>query len=210
MVREHLVCALVLQVWKGLGDPMQDIDEMASLILELFNSDISTISTDIISAFANMAIIQFFDRQGEGQGPLGKVIDCLQKAKICLPDSDVLSPLLTFTLLACSQFQTAYSDDDYEEGTAILDNILTSHLPGDGPNLLQDALLVAAACALTQLQVSGRPEHFKEAIYQSQNCLPWIPLGDPCCPYLIYQLTTLEYVRFHYFSVGGGSRGESL
>jgi len=209
MVREPLVWALTLQVSMGLGDSMQDIEEMASLILELFNSDISTTSTVIIAAFACVAIFRLFDRRG-GQEPLGKVIDCLQKAKIRLPlaDSDELSLMLASTLFVRSRFQTAYSDDDYKEGTAILDKILTSHLPGDiptdRPELLQGALVFAAMGASARWQASGRPDHFEEAIYRSRNCLPWIPLGNPFRPILIQHLAMLEYFRFHYFGVGRG------
>jgi len=141
-VKESLMGALALQVGLELGDVMQDIDEMADLFLELLNSDTWTIST--ITLFARMVRLRCH-RWEKGKEPPAKVIDCLRKAKIRLPDSGELSITLSCTLF--DRFRTSYSDDDYEEGTVILDKILTSHTPGDDPSQYRGALMIIAGFA---------------------------------------------------------------
>ena len=129
IVKENLVLVLTLQVWLELGDMMQDIEEMADIFLKLLNSDIWMISTNTITSFVEVVKHQH-ERWEKGKEPPTKVIDCLWKVKIHLPDSDQLSITLACTLL--DRFCIAYLNDDYEEGTAILDQFLTSHAPGLG------------------------------------------------------------------------------
>ena len=74
----------------------------------------------------------------QGKKPPAKVIDCLRKAKIHLSDSDEVSISLALTLL--DRFNSSRSNDDYEEGTIILNKVLTSHAPGDDPSQYREAL----------------------------------------------------------------------
>jgi len=151
MIKEKLVCALAVQVELELGDVMQDIEEMADLILELLDSAIWTISTDTITSFAGVVKLRF-GRWGKGKEPPAKVIDCLRKAKKRLPDLDGLSIALACTLL--DRFCIAYSNDDYEEGTAILDRFLTSRDPGDDPSQFREALSFISVFAQARLSSS--------------------------------------------------------
>jgi len=139
MVKEHLVCALAQQVRLELGDVMQDIEEMTTLILELLNSDTRTISTRAITSFAEV-IGTRHGRWTKGKAPPTKVIDCLRKAIIRQPDSDELPITLACTLL--DRFRIAYSNDDYEEGTAVLDEFLLFHAPGVQSSQYQKALQI--------------------------------------------------------------------
>jgi len=143
-VKEDLIIALALQVLLELGDVMQDIEEMADLFLELLNSDTWTSSTVAITPFAEV-VKPRRQRWGKGKVPPAKVIYCLRKAKSRLPDSDELSITLSRTLL--DRFHIAHSNDDYEEGTVILDKILTSHTPGDDPSQYREALDIIATFA---------------------------------------------------------------
>lgn len=138
MVKEHLVCSLALQVRLGLGDVMRDIQEMTALILELLNFVVRTVSTGTITSFAEVIRIRH-GSLGKGKELPAKVIDCLRKAKIRLPDSDELSITLARTLLDRFRVCIAYSNDDYEEGTAVLDKILSSHAPGNEPSQYREA-----------------------------------------------------------------------
>jgi len=206
-VKETLVNALALQVQYELGDVTQDIEEMADLFLELLNSDTWTISTDTTSLF-DVTVMNRHERWEKGKGPPAKVIDCLRKAKIRLPNLDELSITLASTLL--DRFSMAYSNDDYEEGTAILDKFLTSHACEDDSGLYQEALRIIASFALVQYNVSGGAENFEEVIYRLQNWLPWIPLEDPHRPYFVRYLTFLRSMHFKDFGVGGLQEDRSV
>jgi len=198
-VKEGLMSALALQVVLELGDVMQDIEEIADLFLELLNSDTWTTSTVPITLFAG-AVKHRHGRWGIGKEPPAKVIDCLRKAKSRLPDLDELSIALSYALL--DRFEIAHSNDDYKEGTVILDKFLTSHTPGDDPSQYRKALEIIATFAVDRFDVSGRPEYFEEAMYRLRNLLPWIPLEDPNRPFLVSYLTFLQARRFEDFGVG--------
>ena len=204
MVEEFLVCALAIQVGLELGDATQDIEEMADLLLKLLDSDTWTISTDVILSFARMIKVQF-GGSGKMKEPLAKVIDCLRKAKIRLPDSDELSITLAQTLLY--RFEITYSNDDDQEGTAVLDQFLTSHAPGD--EQYRNALVIIAVFAYVRLSVSSKAEHLEEAIHRHQNLLRWIPLEDPDRPSVFHNLNSLRSKRFKNFGVGGVQEGYS-
>jgi len=203
-VKESLTIALASQVALELGDVMQDIEEMADLFLELLNSDTWTISTVAITSFAELVN----HRLRRWEEPPAKVIDCLRKAKSRLPDSDELSIALASTLL--NRFLIGYSNDDYEEGTVILDKFLTSHTPGDDPSQYREALRIIASFTSLQSQVSGKPEHFEEAMYRLRNQLHGTPLEDPGRPQLVRHLTSLQSRRFDDFGVGDLQENRSL
>jgi hypothetical protein len=158
VVKEYLVRTLGLQIMMELGDVMQDIEEMADLFLELLDSDIWTISTDTISSF--VVVIKFrHGKWGKGKEPPAKVIDCLRKAKIRLPDSDELT--MTFARTLLNRFWLSHSNDDYEEGTAALDKILTSHASGNETSQYREAVLIIAVFTQIRLTTSGKPEHLE-------------------------------------------------
>ena len=197
-VNEMLVEALEIQVGLGLESVMQDIEEMADIFLELLNSDTWTISSDTISSFARTIKCRT-GRWGEEQELFAKVIDCLRKAKIGLPESDEISITLAFTLL--ERYFTSYSNDDYEEGRAILDKILTSSVPWDELSQYREALMVISFFASARLIASQKPEHFEEAIYRFRNWLSWIPLEDPSRVVVVEYLTQLKSLHFEVFGV---------
>ena len=201
MVNENLVHALALQVKSKLGDSdvMEDIEEMAALVLELLDSDIWMISTGAINAFAGGVKLQYRGWMNEKEPPV-KVIDCLRKARIRLPDSDELSITLACTLL--NRFRKAHANDDHEEGTAILDKFLTSHAPGDDTSQYREALYFISQFAVARLNTCDKPEHLEEAIYRFRNWLPWIPHEDPCHRTVFEFLKLLESRRVDDFGVG--------
>ena len=200
-VTHNLVYVLTLQVLWELGDMMQDIGEMAVLFLEDLNSDTCqwTIPTDLITFFSR-AVKDHFGRWGTGKEPLATIIDCLWQAKNRLPDLDELSITLTWTLLY--RFDVAHLNDDYEEGTAILDKFLTSHTPEEDPNQYLEASILIAAFTKFRLIGSQTPEHLEEAIYHHRNLLSCMPLEDPNRPHLVGWLKFLQHQRFKYFGVG--------
>ena len=196
VVKDTLVNALAQQVVLGFGDVMQDIEEIADLFLELLNSATWTNSTVAIGILAKL-VRHLHGRWDRGKEPPAKVIDCLRKAKSRLPDSDELS--ITFSCTLLDRFLIGYSNDDYEEGTVILDKILTSHTPGDDPSQYGEALRIIGTFAKARFVGSEKPEHLEEAIYRIRNWLHWIPLEDPDRPYLVSDLTFLQSLHFKDF-----------
>jgi CHAT domain-containing protein len=198
-VNEMLVHALALQVKLELGDVMQDIEEMADLLLELLTSKYWTISTRLITCFVEVVEL----RHGgwhEGQEPLAKVIDCLRRAKNLLPNSDELS--ITFACTLLSRFYITYSNDDYEEGTTILDKFLTSHAPGDNPSQYLVALQAIYMFSFMRLNKSWTPECMEEAIYRLRTLLAGIPPEDPRRLHPVECLKSLQTKYFEDFGVG--------
>ena len=198
-VGKMLVHALALQVGLEVGDVMEDIEEMADVCLELLNSGSGAVSTPAIICFAGVVKSQF-GTQENGEEPPAKVIDCLRKATICLPDLDELSIILARTLL--HRFEMGSSGDDYEEGRAILDKFLTSHAPEEDPTQYREALELISMFAQLRLNTSQKPEHLEEAIYRLEKFVPWIPPEDPTRPYVIHLLTSLQSMRVKDFGVG--------
>ena len=202
-VKENLVQALALHAWLELGDVIQDIEKMTDLFLELLNSDIWTISTHTFISFAGVVKHQL-QRWGEGKEPPTKVIDCLRKAKqklkLSLQDSNLLSILLATTLF--ERFRITYSDDDFEEGTAILGKFLTSPA-GDEPSLYRHALIVITLFAQLRFLASFKPEHLEEAMYRCRELLAWVPPEDPYHSSVAHCLANLRFVQFEDFGVGG-------
>jgi len=207
IVKEILVLALALQVGLELGDVMQDIVEMADLFLELFNSDISTILTRAIIIFAGV-VKDRYGSWGKGKGPPAKVIDCLRKARIRLPNLDELS--ITFAGTLFERYLIAYSNDDCEEGTAILDRFLTSHDPADDPSQYRAALHLISMFALVRLTASQRPENLEGAIFRFRNWLLGISPEDPFRPYVAAHLKHLQSMHFEDFGVGALQEEDSL
>jgi hypothetical protein len=123
-----LVCALAAQVKLELGDADRNIEEMVDLCEELLNSAIPVMSiADAIDSFTDPVASGFKGSYDAREIPSENVIGCLRKASIRLPDSHHVS-----VVLANSQFvrfcRTSY--DDYNEGIAILDKLISFRDPG--------------------------------------------------------------------------------
>ena len=200
MIRPLDISIGALQVAFELGDVIQDIEEIADVVLELLNTDISTISNSIIMTFFAKAVTRLGGEWGMGKEPPAKVIDCLRNAKNRLADSDELSITLARTLL--DRIIITYSNDDHEEGTTILNRFLISHDPDDEPSQYQQALHSISMFALVWLSACRKPEHLEETIYRFRNLLLGISLEDPNRPYIAAYLTQFQSMHIKAFGVG--------
>ncbi len=183
-VRDSLVFALASQVDLELGDKDQDIEEMADLCDELLNSDTSTDSkflTKPIMAFADIALnrTETVTETLTARIPSEKVIGCLQRATIRLPDFHKVSIALVKSLLG--RFEITFSEDDYNEGMAILDEIISFRGPGDVPSPKRTlALCCAARFSSVRFWRFGKPEYLEQAIYFNRTLLDeLLSLEDP-------------------------------
>ena len=157
-VTTNLVRVLALQVEFNLGDGDQDIEEMADLCDELLSSDSSTNLTKSIRFFA--VAVLYRNRTMMLRSPSEKVIGCLQTANRRLPDLHEVSVALAGALV--NRFNITVSEDDYNEGMAILDELISFRGPGDTPSPEQKrALLYAVLFSRIRFDKSGKPEHLE-------------------------------------------------
>ena len=195
-VTNILVFALALQVELKLGDADQDIEEMADLCDELMNSDSDTLTDDLTGAIMAFAIT-FLDRTETitTRIPSEKLIGCLRRATIRLPDLHKVSIALVESLF--SRFNITLSEDDYNEGMAVLDELISFRGPGDAPSPERGRALV---CALqfshTRFRNSGKPEYLEQAIYFNRTLLDGMSLDHPGRDWANDFLLLLQDMRF--------------
>jgi len=190
-----LVEALLFQAKFELGDVDQDIEEMADLCDELLDSDISTDSlTRSIMAFVSTVEARLEESIGV-KIPSEKVIGCLRRVIIRLPDLPRVSIVLAKYLLR--RFIITVSDDDYNEGMAILDKVINFRGPGDTPSPYQaEALSYAVRFSFFRFQMSGKPEYLEQAIYLNRTLLDRLSLEDPRRDDVIKHHSFLQERRF--------------
>jgi CHAT domain-containing protein len=181
-VTEVLVRTLALQVELELGDVDQDVEEMADLCDELLNSGISTESlSNPILEFVRTVKYHLKDPMA-GKIPSEKIIGCLQRAHMHLPDSHDVSMAFADSLL--NRFFITPSDEDYNKAMSILDRVISFRSFGDRPSpYWERALESAALFAYGRFSSQGKPEHLEHAIYRCQSFLDW---GSPEYPW-VYQ-----------------------
>ena len=199
-VTATLVSAIVMQVGLKLGDVAQDIEEMADLCDELLIADPPTrVLSGPILAFARM-FFAHLEGSFKGKVPSEKVIGCLRRATMRLPDLHEVSIVLAQSLL-CLLHKT-HSEDDYQDGMAILDQIISSRDPKDMPSpYAGSASAIAAEFAVTRYHMSGKPEHLEQAIYRHRTLLDGTSLEEADRPLVANTLSILERSRLPNSSV---------
>jgi hypothetical protein len=202
-VTRNLVCSLARQVESTVENVDQDIDEMTDLCDELLKSDTSTdYLTGAIDAFARTVHTRGEETSGM-EIPSEKVIGCLRTANRRLPDLHNVS----ITLAQCfyNRFDITLLEDDYDEGMAILDEVISFRGPGDTPSPERKrALLYAVLFSLLRFDKSGKPEDLEQAIDFNRTLLDAIPLDHPDRDHVIKQRSFLQYSRFD----GSGVRSD--
>jgi len=197
----YLVLAIAIQVELELGNAEQDIEEMVGLCDELFNSDVSRKYITLPIMSLSMSALRC--RLGESvtwQMPSEKLINCLRKAIIQLPDSH--DTFLIPALLHLSRFQMTHLEDDYKDGMVILDKVMNFRDPGGRPSPCHDfASVLAAVFAEAHFEVYGKPEYLEQAIYLSRTLLDGTRESPehPGRPFCIKLLSRLQKSR-HYDS----------
>jgi len=193
-VTPRLVGLLAIEAELETGDVNQDIEEMVGLCDGLLDSDIST---DDLAGPIMLFAVTVDARREESSGvnfPSEKVIGCLRKVIIRLPDS-VVSIVLAKCLLR--RFERTISDDDYNEGMAILGKVIDFRGPGDTPSPYKaEALKPAIQFSRFRFLMSGKPEHLEQAIYLNRTLLDVLSLEHPDRDYFIGLHSTLQGLRF--------------
>src|SRR6266702_7499237 len=136
---------------------------MVALCRELLASNISTDFP--VAAFTSLsqAVDAEFNR-GRSIQLIEEIIKCLRDAvKVFPPGSyDVLYALAD---KLWSRFTETYSNDDYEDATALLETILDPNQPGECPDSIRDlASAVATVLAFVRSVIFENPENSEMAI----------------------------------------------
>ncbi|KAH9053737.1 CHAT domain-containing protein [Lactarius vividus] len=198
----YFVVTLAHQVELGIGDAMQDIEEMTALCRELLSSDISKdYPAEAIMSFSG-AIITEFDKKNAKEPPQ-EVIEVLRMATtIPQPDLDVVSFALARCL--CTRFQMTFATDDYEEVMPILDRIIASHSPGECLNTMQDkAIWMIVSLVLARTTTYPNPEDLENSLYRLRALLTNPSLEDSHRSNIAELLQSYAKYRIDYFGVSG-------
>ena len=161
VVTTTLVKGLGSQVNAGdHGDGTRTIKEMVVLCRELLTSDFSaSFPTDAFRSLNAAADAEFY--RGLPIELLDEVVECLRDAvKVCPPTSSSYRVFVALAKQLRTRFTKTSSLYDYEEATALLENILNPHRPGEFPDSVRDL----ASRLTTQLAIF-RCLYFKNAEY---------------------------------------------
>ncbi len=206
-VTGSLVHTLALQAELELGDVDEDIEEMADLCHALLDSERSTdFLAKPIMAFARTVLARV-EETVDVRIPSEKAIDCLRRAIGCLrrafihlPDMHFVSIVLAKSLN--NRFSLTVSDDDYNEGMAILDEVISFRGPGNTPSPeWENASKFASKFCFSRFQKSGEPEDLELAIYLMRTLVDGMSLQDPLRDMSIRLHSLLQRMRF----ASGGS-----
>ncbi len=167
---------------------------MTDLCDELLNSDTSTDTlTGAIMAFAKTVLRR--TKTATARIPSEKVIGCLRTTNRRLPDLHQVSVALARCLY--HRFDITASEDDYNEGMAILDELISFRGPGDTPSPEWGrALSYARDFSHTRFETSGKPEYLEQAIDFNRTWLDELSLEDPNRDFAINALLILQNSRF--------------
>ncbi|KAI9434539.1 hypothetical protein F5148DRAFT_1380447 [Russula earlei] len=193
-IAKFLVDMLALQIKLESGDMVWNIDEMATLCHDLLESDAPKAEFIVsIEALVN-AVNTWFPRSAELRPLSEKVIECLREANRCLPD---LRPAVSIALAESlhDHFLHTLSNDVYEEGLAILDNIVAL------PTAFPAALRLVALFASKQSFLRGKPEYIEKEICRFRALLAEASLEDPLRPAILEPLDYLQRSRDYDFGV---------
>ncbi|KAH8995842.1 CHAT domain-containing protein [Lactarius hatsudake] len=166
VVTTSLVDVLATQAVLEASNVLQNIEEMAALCHELLTSDPSdeqiTISVTLFSNIVSSKIHPLVPDQ-----PLDQAIECLRLARIHKPELRRAHFALALCLRA--RYLTTLVNDDYEEITSILDEIISSSPHGESQDedVVTEAQELGTALALFRSSAHNSPEYTEEAIYRA-------------------------------------------
>ena len=176
-VKVYLLEALAFRVGLGIGDAVQNMDEMTTHFRDLLASNIP----QPILKLAIIALVKANDvcsLHSSASEYVDILIDRLREANRRLESLDAYVAMHLAQQL-CRRFREMHSMDDYEEVMALFDKIVTSEPNGDcpGPHAA-GALFVSAMLAADRALIYKNPEYLEEAIYFHRRFLRIPPTDD--------------------------------
>ena len=206
--RNHVTTSLVqgsgIQVRAGDGNVdgygTRIIKEMVVLCRELLTSKLSASFPSSSFIALNTAADAEFDR-GLPIKLLDEIVQCLRDAvKVCVPNSYLVFVALANQLR--TRFIKTHSLDDYEEATALLENILNPNRSGGCPDSIRgSASRLAAGLAFSRCTYFPNPEYSEVAISRLRAELSSPSLGEVVRFQFSQMLSTLVKRRYRDYSL---------
>ena len=201
-VTENLVHALMVQVESGLGDVDKPIEESAALCDELLDSYIPRKSPNSPIVPFVRAVRGYVCTPFRGQIPPEKVFGCLRKVTTRLSGQDLHEASIALAESLLIRFSITPSRDDFEEGMAILNKVISLRDPADSPSPhWKIAMKLASQFSMAQFRVYGKPEHLEEAIDRHRTFLNEAPPEDPGRIEITQDLSDLQKLRLRDLKV---------
>ena len=197
-----LVDALAIQAERGARNVVQNIEEMTGLCRELFAFDMSNANTIRSFFLFFTTLLSNIDLLVPDQ-TMEEVIECLRAAKGQQLFRDESRGILAYCLI--TRYCITLVNDDYEEATSIMDELITSSSPGD--IFVAQVQQLVAGLAIWRANHHGNPEYSEVSAYRARSFLDSSPQNQlPCLQGLANHFldgTTMR--RFRYFgSIDGG------
>ncbi|KAH9012809.1 hypothetical protein EDB85DRAFT_2296553, partial [Lactarius pseudohatsudake] len=199
-----LIRALGIQVHLGARDGTHDLDEMVDLCREFLGPNISADFPPAAFEPLGSTVMGEWAR-GRSVQSLDKVVECLQNAaRLCPPGSESHPVLFALAVTFWIRFLGTHSNEDYEEGTALLERILDPNQPGECPDSLRDVLHIASRFAFTRSVIFENPEYTEIAIsrlrtYLSSSIMGRFRLTNTCTNTRV--LANQNRARFTHYSL---------
>ncbi|KAH9052213.1 CHAT domain-containing protein [Lactarius vividus] len=198
VVTTSLVNVLVTQGISEGSNILQNIEEMAVLCRELLASDPSNEETTIsVTLFSNIVSSKIHPLVPDQ--PLGQAIECLRLARIHKPELRRAHFALALCLRA--RYLTTLENDDYEEITSILDEIISSGPLGDSQDedIVTEAQELVTRLALLRSSAHKSPEYLEEAIYRAHSFRSSFPAEHLLSSDITNTLKNHAKLRFNIF-----------
>ncbi|KAH9164561.1 CHAT domain-containing protein [Lactarius sanguifluus] len=175
-----LIQALGVQVNLEAGDGTQDVNEMMGLCREFLGPNISADFPAAAFKPLGWAVMEEWNR-GRSVQSLDKVVECLRDAaRLCPPGSESHHVLEALAVTFLIRFMGTHSNEDYEEGTALLERILDPNQPGECPDSFQyRALGLANGFVFARSVIFQNPEYSEIAISRLRTFLDSSPINAP-------------------------------
>ena len=201
LMTQRLVTALLaktleLQIQLKARDVVQTLEELTTLTLELITSDPSSDGTTrAIQCFARAVGHTALELSSLSLDLLNEIIECLRLVRVHKPEVQNVHFYLVLCLL---QRYCHTLNDELDEAVLIIDEMITSSLPGDKSLALCQQLVPALAMLRSEL-MSSHPEVSEEAIYRSRAFLASSSAEDPLYPMWSHVLENAANDRFEHF-----------
>ena len=194
-VTRSLVHALASQIQLEAGNVMQNIREMVVLSRKLLETSDVQVDADHATRLIIVIheVVSSKIHSGVPGQPLDEIIEFSQVARKRRPD--LIEGHMTFAQTLACRYSMTCENDDYEEATSILDQIIphSSHWNSQDESVAKArvaAKILVIALAMRRSITYKTPEHLEEAIYRIRTCASSPSVWDP-------EATAKE--RFRYF-----------
>ncbi|KAH9162881.1 CHAT domain-containing protein [Lactarius sanguifluus] len=179
-VTTSLIQALGIQVKSEARDSTQAVNEMVDLCREFLSPNISADFPAAAFVPLGWTITGEWVR-GRSVESLDKVVECLRDAvRLCPPGSESHPVLFALVVTLSIRFTGTHSNEDYEEGMALLERILDPNQPGECPESVRDrALFLASGFAFARSVIFQKPEYSEITISRLRTFLDSSSIDEP-------------------------------